>query len=52
MVALAIPVKINGKNLQAAIWAVGLKHQVPESSVTDMTDLLKAVSQDLNCRLQ
>jgi len=52
MVALAIPVKINGKNLQAAIWAVGLKHQVPESSVTDMTELLKAISQDLNCRLR
>jgi IclR family KDG regulon transcriptional repressor len=52
MVALAIPIKTNGKNLQVAIWAVGLKHQVPDSSITAVTELLKAISQDLNYRLQ
>jgi IclR family KDG regulon transcriptional repressor len=52
MVALAIPVKTNNRNLQAAIWAVGLTHQVPESSIPELTELLKAISQDLSSRLQ
>jgi len=52
MVALAIPVKTNSRNLQVAIWVVGLTHQVPESSIPELTELLKSISQDLNCRLQ
>src|SRR4030043_2402977 len=35
MVAFGIPVKANGKDLQAAIWAVGLKHQMADSSIPE-----------------
>ena len=35
MVAFAVPIKANGKDLQAAIWAVGLTHQVSDSSIPD-----------------
>ncbi len=52
MVALAIPVKATRKDLQAAIWAVGLARQVPESSVPELTQFLKGISQEINCRLQ
>jgi len=52
MVALAIPVRTKNRDLQVAIWAVGLTHQVPESSIPELTELLKSISQDLNCRLQ
>jgi len=52
MVALAIPVKTSSRNLQVAIWVVGLTHQVPESSIPELTGLLKSVSRDLNDRLQ
>ena len=41
MVALAIPIKVNGKDLQAAIWAVGLTHQVPEESISELTGFFK-----------
>jgi DNA-binding IclR family transcriptional regulator len=52
MVAYAIPVKAGRKDLQAAIWAVGLTRQVPESSVSELTELLKGISGEINCRLQ
>jgi len=52
MVAFAIPVRTSGRNLQVAIWAGGLARQVPESSIPELTKLLKSVSQDINCRLQ
>ncbi len=52
MVALAIPVRTNSRNFQMAIWAVGLTHQVPDSSILEWAELLKSISQDLNYRLQ
>jgi IclR family KDG regulon transcriptional repressor len=52
MVALATPIKANGKELQAAIWAVGLTRQVPEASIPELTELLKGVSEEINYRLQ
>jgi len=52
MVAFAIPVQTSGRNFQVAIWAVGLARQVSESSVPELTKLLKSVSQEINCRLQ
>ena len=52
MVALAIPVKASGKGVQAAIWAVGLVHQVPEASVPALTEFLRGVSEEINHRLQ
>lgn len=51
MVAFAIPVKASGKGLQAAVWAVGLTHQVPEGSVPKITELLKGISEEINYRL-
>ena len=52
MVALAIPVKASGKGVQAAIWAVGLAHQVPESSIADLSAFLSGISREINHRLQ
>jgi IclR family KDG regulon transcriptional repressor len=52
MVALAIPIKVNGKDLQAAIWAVGLTHQVPEESISKLTGFLKGISEEINYRFQ
>jgi IclR family KDG regulon transcriptional repressor len=51
MIAFAIPLKANGRDLQAAIWAVGLTHQVPESSIPEMTQFLRGISEEMNCRL-
>ena len=34
-VAFAIPIKANSRDLQAAIWAVGLTRQVPHSSIQE-----------------
>ncbi len=52
MVAFAIPIRANGKDLQAAIWAVGLTRQVPEASIPGLKDLLKGISKEINYRLQ
>jgi len=48
MVSFAIPVKIGGKGLQAAIWAVGLTRQVPEASIPEITVLLKGMAAEIN----
>jgi IclR family KDG regulon transcriptional repressor len=52
MVAFAVPVKANGGDLQAAIWAVGLTRQVTEESIPEVTGLLRGISQEINYRLQ
>ncbi len=51
MVAFAIPVKANGSGTQAAIWVVGLTHQVPESSLPALADLLRGISEEIKQRL-
>jgi IclR family KDG regulon transcriptional repressor len=51
MVAFAIPVKANARDLQAAIWAVGLTRQVSNSSIPELTQLLKGISEEINHRL-
>jgi IclR family KDG regulon transcriptional repressor len=51
MVAFAIPVKANVRDLQAAIWAVGLTRQVSNSSIPEVTGLLKGISEEINHRL-
>jgi len=51
MVAFATPIKVYGRNVQAAIWAVGLTCQVPDSFIPELTALLKGMSEDINCRL-
>jgi DNA-binding IclR family transcriptional regulator len=51
MVAFAVPVKTNARDLQAAIWAVGLTRQVSNSSIPELTQLLKGISEEINCRL-
>jgi IclR family KDG regulon transcriptional repressor len=51
MVAFAIPIKANSKDLQPAVWAVGLTRQVPESSIPELTHLLKGISEEINYRL-
>jgi IclR family KDG regulon transcriptional repressor len=52
MVAFGIPVRAYGRDIQPAIWAVGLTHQVPESSIPELMDFLKGVSEEINNRLQ
>ena len=51
MVAFAIPIKVNSRDLQPAIWAVGLTRQVPKASIPEMTQLLKGISEEINYRL-
>jgi len=51
MVAFAIPIKANSRDLQPAIWAVGLTRQVPNSSIPELTQLLKGIAEEINYRL-
>jgi len=51
MVAFAAPIKAYGRNVQAAIWAVGLARQVSDPIVPELTALLKGMSEEINCRL-
>jgi DNA-binding IclR family transcriptional regulator len=51
MVAFAIPIKVNSRGVQAAIWAVGLTRQMPEASIPELTEFLKKISEEINYRL-
>ncbi len=51
MVAFAIPIKAYGRDVQAAIWSVGLTRQVSDSSIPQLIDLLKGISEEINYRL-
>jgi IclR family transcriptional regulator, KDG regulon repressor len=51
MVAFAIPITANSRDLQAAVWAVGLTRQVPDPSIPELTQLLKGISEEINYRL-
>ncbi len=52
MVGFAIPIKTGSREIQAAVWAVGLTHQVPESSIPELTTFLKGISQEISYRLE
>ncbi len=51
MVAFAVPIQAKGRDLQAAIWAVGLTRHVPEAVIPELTKLLKGIARELNYRL-
>jgi len=48
MISFAVPIKVRGRGLQAAIWAVGLTRQVPEASIPGITALLKKIAAEIN----
>jgi DNA-binding IclR family transcriptional regulator len=50
-VGFAVPLKAYGENVQAAIWAAGLKSQVDESSLPMLKELLVGISEEINRRL-
>ncbi len=52
MIGFAVPIKAYGENVQAAIWAAGLKSQVSEESLPVLKDLLVFISEEVNHRLQ
>jgi len=50
IVAFAVPLKTYRPDLQAAVWAVGLKQQVRPESRSVITDLLKKSADEINQR--
>jgi DNA-binding IclR family transcriptional regulator len=50
MIALAIPIQ-SKTNVQAAIWAVGLTPQVSDSSIPELSQFLKDIAEEINCRV-
>ncbi len=48
--ALAIPLKLNRKDFQCAIWAVGLKNQIKETSLKSYSDYLKMIADKIECK--
>lgn len=51
MMALGIPINTSTRNVQAAIWVVGLKQQLAEGALLHLTPLLKGISIEINQRL-
>jgi len=51
IVALAIPVKQRRQDLQAAIWAVGLRQQVDEDAIQTISTFLKGIGDAIAYRL-
>ena len=50
IVAFSVPLRAYRQDLQAAIWAVGLKQQVGADSVPAIIDLLKKIGAEINQR--
>lgn len=50
IVAFAIPLKAYRQELQAAIWAVGLKQQVSPENVPKIKEFLKKIGAEINLR--
>jgi len=51
VVAFSAALKTNRPDLQAALWTVGLKHQVPRDSIATISNFLKKIAEDINHRL-
>jgi IclR family KDG regulon transcriptional repressor len=52
MVAFAAPIKAYSRDVQAAIWAVGLARHVSGESIPELTEFLKGIAEQINYRLQ
>jgi IclR family KDG regulon transcriptional repressor len=50
VVAFSVPLKTNRPDLQAAIWAVGLKQQVRPENISNISNFLKKIADDINHR--
>ena len=50
IIALAVPIKTYRKNVQAALWAVGLKWQISDRMISELSELLKNAAQDIEVR--
>lgn len=50
IMAFAVPLKTQREDLQAAIWAVGLRRQVTEDMVPGFSSILKGIAEGINLR--
>jgi len=50
VVAFSVPLKANRPELQAAIWVVGLKHQIHSENISNISNFLKKIADDINQR--
>jgi IclR family KDG regulon transcriptional repressor len=48
--ALAVPIRTGQHDLQAAVWAVGLKKQVPDEALSEFSALLKGIATNIEAR--
>lgn len=51
IIAFALPLRTRKQDLQAAIWAVGLRRQVAEEVVPGFSQILKEIVEEINVRL-
>jgi IclR family KDG regulon transcriptional repressor len=52
LVAVGIPVRTYSENIQAAIWAVGLKRQLTEEKLLHVKHYLSGIEKEINQRFQ
>jgi IclR family KDG regulon transcriptional repressor len=50
VVAFSVPLKANSPDLQAAVWAVGLKQQVRNKGRSQLSNFLKKIADEINHR--
>ena len=50
VVAFSVPLKANSPDLQAALWVVGLKKQVRKDNISQLSNFLKIIAEDVNLR--
>lgn len=51
MVAFGIPIRTSARNVQVALWAVGLTSPVLTTAIPELTAFLKNICEEINCRV-
>lgn len=52
MIAIGTPIRTHNEQTQAAVWVVGLKHQISQKGEQNFRDLLKGAAREINARLE
>ncbi|MCX7856424.1 MAG: IclR family transcriptional regulator [Deltaproteobacteria bacterium] len=48
MIGLSVPIETGSKNVQSAIWVVGLKSQLPNEKIDEIVKMLLSVAKEIN----
>ena len=52
MIGLSVPVRTGSRNVQSAVWVVGIKSQLPKERIEEVASLLLSIAREINASIQ